>query len=458
MMMPAIALRGTVPLLRGIRLVARAVVVGALFGCTKIAKIDETTASEPIGAWDQGVSASCASLYPKEWRPTVGLDTQRPSSIPKPARGLAFADARYKTCIVRVTDHAADQVPGFARNDYSRRQAFNADNSKIVVSASDGTWHTYDVATRAHVAKLEGPGGDAEPQWHPTDPNLLYYFPGFGIGMQILELDLTTGKTRAVADLASRIKAIWPNANSAWTKSEGSPSRDARYWGLMVDDAEWHGLGLVTYDLRSDKILGTYDFGKKGKGRPDHVSMSLSGAYMVASWEDGTYSFTPDFATGDRVHKKSEHSDLALDENGDDVYVSIDYDARGGPVFMKNLKTGKRTELLSTYLDHTSTAIHFSGRSFLKPGWVLVSTYAEKGSWQWMHRKIFAMELKERPRIVHVAHHHVAYKDYFTEPHASVNRDFTRVIFGSNWESSETSDIDSYVVDLPKAALAAARP
>ncbi len=380
-----------------------------------------------------------------------GGDRQRPSASPKPARGVTFADAAYKTCVVRVTDHAADSVPGFARNDYARRQAFNADNSKIVVSAYDGSWHYYDVNTQRYLGKLEGVGGDAEPQWHPTNPNLMYYFPAFGIGMQIRELNIATGKSRVAADLASRIKAIWPKANSAWTKSEGSPSSDGRYWGMMVDDAGWKGLGMLTYDLTADRILGTYDFAKNGKERPDHVSMSPSGNYIVVSWDDGPYSFTRDFGKSLKLHHKGEHSDLALDPSGDDLYVSIDYEGRGGPVFMTNLRSGVRTNLFSLYVDHTATAIHFSGKAFGNPGWVLISTYsATGGSAQWPHDKIFAVELKEHPRIINIAHNHVVYDEYFTEPHASVNRDFTRIVFGSNWDVKSKTDIDTYMIELPK--------
>ncbi len=141
-------------------------------------------------------------------------------------------------------------------------------------------------------------------------------------------------------------------------------------------------------------------------------------------------------------------------DDGEDVYVSVDYNAKGGPVFMTSLRSGQRTTLFNLYPErHASTAVHFSGRAFKKPGWVLVSTYAEQGKWQWNHRKVFAAELKETPRIVHLAHHHSAYKDYFTEPHAAVNRDFTRVVFGSNWDSSTVNDLDTYLIDVPRGAL-----
>jgi hypothetical protein len=398
-------------------------------------------------------------MYSKDWRPVLGEDRRRPASLPKPKRGVPFVEPNFKTCVVRVTDHAADGLPGFARNDYSRRQAFNADSSKIVTSAHDGSWHYYDSNTSKYLGKLPGLGGDAEPQWHPTNPNLLYYFPGFGIGMQIRELDVAAGKTRIAADLAGRITAIWPTAKAAWTKDEGSPSADGRYWGLMVDDANWHGLGLLTYDLAADRVIATYDFAKNKKGRPDHVSMSPTGSYIVVSWDDGPCAFSRDFSQSRKLHHKGEHSDLALDAAGDDVYVSIDYEGSGGPVYMTNLRTGKRTVLFPTYLEHTATAIHFSGKAFKRPGWVVASTYAEGGGpWQWLHGKVFAFELKEHPRIVNLAHHHVAYNEYFTEPHATVNRDLTRVVFGSNWEKNSKTDVDTYLIEIPKRVTAPAAP
>lgn len=424
-------------------------------GCKRAGAVDDSRPAQPLGAaWRDGLSPACEPFYSKDWTPVVGTDKRAPPSLPKPPRGKHFAEATFKTCVVRVTDHAADGVDGFARNDYSRRQAFNADDSKIIVSAKDGSWYAYDVKTQKLAGKLEGLGGDAEPQWHPTNPKLLYYLPTFGIGMQIKELDITTGKSRVVADLGKRLKAIWPTANAAWTRSEGSPSRDARYWGFQVDDAEWKGLGMFTYDLVADKILASYDFAKNHHGRPDHVSMSPTGAYLVASFDDGVFAYPRDFSKAIKLHPKSEHSDMALDSDGDDVFVSLDYEGNGA-VFMTKIKTGVRTNLFPTYLEHTATAIHFSGRSFARPGWILASTYGEGGGpWQWLHGKVFAIELKEHPRIINIAHHHVFHDEYWTEPHASVNRDFTKVVFGSNWEVKSKTDIDTYLVELPKVLTA----
>jgi hypothetical protein len=398
----------------------------------------------------------CAAFYAD--RPGFKLDATRAvdAIAPKaqPAKGVARAEPAYKTCRTRVTDHQADGVAGFARNDYSRRQAFNANHTRRLVVAHDGAWHLYDADTQARIRRLPFLAGDAEPQWHPTDPKILYYLPTNGVGMTLHQLDVTTGQTRRVADFTQRLKALWPDANAAWTRSEGSPSADGRYWCLMVDNADWQSRGVFVWDQSIDKIVGHMDTNGE---RPDHVSMSPSGAYCVVSGDGarGTTAYSRSFSSSRQVHHKSEHSDLALNAEGDDVYVSIDYQSNAGDVFMTRLKDGKRTVLFPTYIDGTATALHVSGKAFDKPGWVLISTYGNHGlqNRQWLHQKLMAVQLKPDPVVYNLAFHRVRDAGYWTEPVASVNRAFTRVVYNSNWGVDSETDVDSYEIDLPQGAL-----
>ena len=84
--------------------------------------------------------------------------------------------------------------------------------------------------------------------------------------------------------------------------------------------------------------------------------MSASGNYFVVSWDapDGTWAYPRDLQTRFQLHASSEHSDLALDANGDDIYVSVDYSSNGGDVFIVNLRTRARTMLFPTYCDIAS--------------------------------------------------------------------------------------------------------
>jgi hypothetical protein len=309
----------------------------------------------------------------------------------------------------------------------------------------------YDAKTLAHLKRLSGPAGDAEPQWHATNPDLLYYLPTNGVGMKVLELNVVSDQTRTLGDLSARLKARWPSAMAAWTKSEGSPSADGRYWCLMVDGSGWNSVGVVTWDRDTDTILGALS---TNGNRPDHLSMSPSGNYCVVSSDGagGTTAYSRDLSQKRQVHHKSEHSDIALDENGDDVFVSIDYQSNDGDVFMVNLRTGVRTVLFPTYLSGSTTALHISGKGYNKPGWAVVSTYAESGSQQWLHRKVFALQLKANPVVYNLAHHHSRPNGYWTEPQASVNRDFTKVLFNSNWDTA-SDNVDAYLIDLPQGVV-----
>lgn len=399
------------------------------------------------------VPIQCSELVPEG--PGIAARASLPPSdtATRPARRQPFVDASTRTCLDRVTDVSSDPVKVYGRNDYSRRQAFNADSSLQLVAAADGYWHLYRTKGNQHFARLSGPAGDAEPQWHPSNPDLLYYLPNNGVGMKLFELNVRSGISRTVADFAGRLRSRWPAAATASTRSEGSPSADGRYWCFMVDSANWASQGVFTYDVQQDEILGYLD--TQG-ARPDHVSMSPSGKFCVVSGDGaiGTTAFSRDFSSRTKLHHKSEHSDLAIGANGDDMYVAIDYQSRQGDVFMVNLSTGERTALFPTYVGRTSTALHVSGKAYAFPGWVVISTYGEQGpATQWFHRRVMAVRLAARAEPILLANTRVQYKGYATAPVASVNRDFTMVTFNSNWNQANDREIDVFRVEVPRGFL-----
>ncbi|MBW3568341.1 MAG: hypothetical protein KY410_10375, partial [Proteobacteria bacterium] len=44
-------------------------------------------------------------------------------------------------------------------------------------------------------------------------------------------------------------------------------------------------------------------------------------------------------------------------------------------------------------------------------------------------------------------------RTYFSEPHATVNRDFTRIVFNANWGSGKDEDVDAYIARLSPGAI-----
>ena len=411
----------------------------------------------------------CAAITARQTPLIAGMDIQPLPDTPLPEKGVATLEPTYKTCLVRITDTGSLKQNNFnfRRNIYSRSQAYLYDTQtgKEIRALKDfqgaeGLPH--------HIA-----GGNAEPQWHASDPNTLYFMNENGVGMKLFSVNIGKNQVSLVADMGAEIRKYWNAADIATTRSEGSPSSDGRYWCLLArDSTSWKTHGVFVWDIQQQQIIGHLD---TPDGAPDHVSMSPSGEYCVISGDDqmGTRAYDRQFHNFTQLHKKSEHSDIALNKAGQDVYVSIDYQSSGGDIFMTNLKTGKQTVLFPSYLNGTATAIHVSGKAFRKPGWVLISTYAEqKGDQfnlrqenrQWLHRKIFAVSLEDTPKIYSIANADSEHfyprlpegfnesANYWLEPHATVNQDFTRIIFNSGWNRMNGA-VDNFMIALPKNAL-----
>ncbi|MFC4819717.1 hypothetical protein [Dokdonella ginsengisoli] len=416
-------------------------------------------------------AGGCAALYAAGFALTSAYEA--PTSVPalaRPQKGVGVREPTFGTCLVRATDRQADYpAGGFLRNDYSRRQAFNADGTRYLAFSPDGYWHQYDAASFRHLGVLKGLAGDAEPQWHPRDPHRLDYLPLNG-GTVIDEIDVRRGTSQVVADLKAALPEWGASAEHIWTKSEGSPSADARYWGFQVENGKFELLGFMVWDQQERRVVGT----RQASDRPDHVSMSPSGRWFtISSDDDGTWAWSPDFAQKKKLHHKSEHSDLAIGADGHDVYVSIDYQSNGGDVFFvdvdacpavpadaRSAPECPRTVLFRSYVNGSVGAMHFSGKAYDRPGWALVSTYgttaSRDGSLPWFADKIFALELKDKPRALGIAYHRsigVSGLGYWSEPQATVDRGFRRIQFSSSWLSTSEGDIEAYQVLLPDGAL-----
>lgn len=424
-----------------------------------------------------GVSTTFDALYAAGFT-LKALDNAAIVQQPRPAKSTSvnapsYTDPAYGTKVFKITDTATDgNVANVShiRHDYSRRQAFNADSSRYLAQDGNGFWALFDGNTFKRIpgkrsnGMLAGLAGDAEPFWHPTDPNVLWWWGG---GLTWYAKDVRTDTDTVLVNFTGRLP--WAQAAQVWTKSEGVPSADGRFWGLMAtryDSATQRNViyGLLVWDRETDTIK-TLDASAFGGAFPDHVSMSPSGKYIVPSWAYdralGTRAYTRDFASWRMLHTMSEHSDLAFGSNGEDMYVVTDYDA--GQVRAVNMDTGASINLLPIYpVSGAGYAAHVSGKAYKRPGWVVVSTYADSSNYgatkpaspqQGVYRKLMAVELKAGGRVLNIAHTQSGadYGGYFGEHQATVNLDFTRVVWAANFGAG--TRIESVMVGLPSTAI-----
>lgn len=419
--------------------------------------ITEETLATPISL---SSLASTETLFCLDSQPLfiLGLEVTQPPDLSEPPVRTPFRDPIFGTCMVRVTDRKADLPPddlsGGLKNEYSRVQSFNADDSLIMVRSTEANWYLYDAKSFQPLGQVPV---EADPRWDPVNPAMLY----FSEETRLMQYNVETSVILTVHDFAADFPGY--SLVDVSTRYEGSPSLDGRYWGFMAQDKNWEPVALLVYDLREDRVISTREL--HNVPELDTVTISLLGNYFLAFFdfcESGLGSDTQpcglmvydrNLQNGRGLVRAIGHSDLVLDADGREVLIFQDID--NDTISMLDLENGLSTMLYPIDFSFTAIGLHFSGQSSTTPGWVLVSTHdGDVASHTWMDDQIFALELKPNGRVIHLAHTHSLVDenqehDYWAEPHASVNRDFTRVLFTSNWGRSGTDEVEMFIAELP---------
>ncbi len=402
--------------------------------------------------------------------PVVAKPTTKATDLTTPT----YSDPVSSVKVFKATDPTDFPSGTFVRHEYSRRQAFNADNTRFIAQASNGFWLLFDATTFALIPggrtndALIGMAGDCEAFWDPTDPDKLIYTANNG-GMIYWEKDVTTDTDSVAFDFTGRLPAGWEATTAMWTKSEGTPSADGRYFAFMATHYDGGNQtnvihGLVCYDRNTDTIVGTLDASTFSGAFPDHISMSPSGDFVVPSWAFtpalGTRAYSRDFTTVNKqLITQSEHSDIALNGAGQDIFVAADY--AESAIIAYNIHTDEVWDLMGIYPRAGASigAIHISGKAFEQPGWVLISTYADNSGYganypdetlERGQRALFMVELDPTAfRMLFVCHTRATdnYGGYFGEHQATISRDGTMAMFATNFDDGGVPS--DYLVLLP---------
>jgi len=454
----------------------------SLPGCSGSTNSSNTNASTNIPGVGEKVGLGlCNNFYSTSFKPVLGKAVAAKSAAllnSEPAKAVRFADPAFKTCVVRASDWDAEKAVGRAVPFYSRSQAFNADSSQYILQAADGFWHLYNTEDLSYVRRVSLGGSDIEVNWHETDPDIIYKMDQNG-GIKIYAHDISDASDNSVTVVAdftdvtsivnrpgvTNIQNVWPNATRFYTASEGSASGDNRYWALFGVSEDFNtSYGMIVYDMVTDSIIGLYDFATDGGGvtAPNNISMSPSGTHVVALWNPpsctgrpngkgtlnnpcGTMAFNKDFTKATALAFNGEHGDTAVGVDGKDVYVGIEYQTDGA-IEIIDLDTGNITAKPYTQV-WAPGAFHISGRAVNKPGWVVISSYGQTAN-NGFDNRVVAVSLGAEPVIYNLAHHYSTSRDYFSQPHATVNRQGTKILFGSDW-GGNALNADTYIIHIP---------
>ena len=284
--------------------------------------------------------------------------------------GTAFTEPTFGTSVTRLTDSERDVeqftepelgegVPlrvvfDFERHPYSQHQAFNADETMIVLNA-DG-YLVRKISDRSIVHQFPGFGAadpadviDA-PRWDPANPEWLIHFnnaisspPEVDYDVEPVIIQRTNVVTKEVDTIVDLSQApydfYW--AGGGRSRSFEELSRDGRWLTAFVrKGADLDGpLYFVSYDLQNDTVglqMQMDDLDPNNadcesyEGAINWVAPSPLGKYMIIQWNLSgetrcsgveAYEMTSGAYMG-HVGVTPSHSDLGLDHMGREIYVT----------------------------------------------------------------------------------------------------------------------------------------
>jgi len=384
--------------------------------------------------------------------------------LQKPPVGVRVADPAFKTTILRVTNSRSAGMKGIFP-EYSKRQAWNADESLLLLREGDGKALLYNGQSYQFLKILEEVGGD-DVFWHPKDPQLLVFF----IENKLYSLNVGSGP--------KKLLFTFPGYSFVGTKGEGNLSLDGRFLALVgqvyqESNQQVQFKDLLVFDLASNLVSAKLAL-PAGLQAFDWVSISPKGTYVVVDYADGVSQRFHGLEVYDRALKflwqkplGAGHSDLAVDVNGEEVLVMDSYDPDLNQNLVKKfrLSDGTETRLLamSALFDQ-----HISCQNLKKSGWCLISTfdYVQRltdnppAGWLPFEDEIFFLKLDGSGSVERLGHHRSRRfspatpdsdkSNYFAEPHATVSRNGDRVLFGSNWREAiaDLAGVDGYVLQV----------
>jgi hypothetical protein len=384
-------------------------------------------------------------------------------NIPKPILYSPSNDPQFGTKLIRISNALASGYAGVVPQ-YSKRQAWNADGTFLLLFTGDGRTLLYDGNTYQFIKELNDINSD-DIFWHPTDP---------------FTLILTQENSLVSYNINTESSMILHSFNEysfIGTRGEGNLSRNGRYFafvGMIYDTTTQETIfkDLLVFDLDADSVVSKLhlpltltDF--------DWVSISPLGNYVVVDYATNNIGRFEGVEVYDRnfqfIWQKplgAGHSDLGIDENGNEVLVMDYYDSGTNSNFIKKyfLSNGQEISLieLSWQFD-----LHISCRNYARSEWCFVSTFDNEArltddslSWMPFEDEIFALKMDGSGEVQRIAHHHsrrfsptTPNRDssvYWAEPHATVDYNGGRILFGSNWRENIEIDssVDSYIIDF----------
>lgn len=301
----------------------------------------------------------------------------------------AFGDL--ETQVVRITDATRTGV-----HDYATQQAFNADQSLLLLTQSGGVWintsdwseaRRKDTGTRLQFAD-------------PVNKDLWW-------GSQ--NWTNRIGRYNFATDASVTTWVVPPPSGSAYTavhigQGEGSISDDGRYLPVVCLRGD-SNVYVAVWDTSTNSVEGTLTLtGWEISGSSfDNAHISPSGQWVVVSsyqannrghriYDRATLTYQRAYTGGSGTNATNGfpgHMDMGYRTNGDEVMVRSRTD--GALVSVRLSDLHEQVEIPAAAM---SWSFHVSCRNIKRPGWAYVTmAYDNSQSSKYLYREILAVKL-----------------------------------------------------------------
>lgn len=360
------------------------------------------------------------------------------TSIPHFNQPQTVADT--EVSLIRITQNGdAKEKSQVHRHHYSRRQAWNADETLLDLNSIlvDAT------SFKPHEA---GNPLSSERTWANTDADLLI---GIRYNPKATELASYNVQTLEYSTL-QRFDAY---EHCTLGHGEGNLSLDDSRIVVTCSDTT-DNTDIISFDLAQRRVLGKL----KAEPNLNWASITPSGRFVVV--ENNSHPdpnpqllrYGADMQNELLLMDHPSHGDLALDDLGNDVHVMLS---------KKRVSYIRIKDRLKVHLPVDRLAIrfrsgHVSCRNVQRPGWCYISAYGsghigavKLGGFPNFEKIPFALNagFKKGPNAYeHWSIHHSSIETYASEAKASASPSGRQIIFSSDWYG--TSAVEEFILAL----------
>lgn len=330
----------------------------------------------------------------------------------------------------------------YVKTMYSTVQAWNADESRLLLLRQGYTHELYDGRTYTFIRSVDdiNPADGEQVYWDTSDPQILYYAD-------------PTARTFVRYNVETKVKQVLRDFKQVPTSctSDLSGGADPQYtsWGSPPTIGLKCGNKHFAYDAGSNRV-GTVQALSVGstaaQASPDGTRFFLSANDSQAQVRDFDLNLV-----GTLAARPAEHGTITTTSQGA-AFVAVQFDNREGIwSFPFSGATPKLVYGPANGWPYPPSDTHVSGIAYRKPGWIVVTHVGPLPLGRTTLQNEIVLANVDTGAVCRVAHHRSAADNgplgYFAEPHPVLSPSGMRIAFTSDWGGQ--GNAETYVVELP---------